>query len=114
MATRDLQKAWTMVQQQEVSTSAPVQVMLEMVIPYTATGKGLAHFFSFFSRAPPPPGGSGPILELVDFAKWRSPVPKLTLPEVGHVKIREKMCKTFARHCTHDKIWYSDSVDCLN
>ncbi len=58
---------------------------------HTVTGKGLAHFFSIFFVTPLGEAdqfGTGRFCELA------------LLPMGGHEKIREKICTTFARHCS--------------
>ncbi len=60
-------------------------------------GQKSCTFFLEFCRGPP--GGVGPILELVDFVKWspqKSSSSKFGPPSLrgGRKKIREKMCKT--------------------
>ncbi len=70
------------------------------------TGKSLAHFFPNFFVAPWEKGANFEtgrlckIRHLENSILHNWPVPKLApFPQGGHKKNREKMCKTYARHC---------------
>ncbi len=96
---------------------------IKVITIYSDGQKSCTFFLEFFCD---PPGGGGPILELVDFVKWNSPTAWFFLRRYlkwfhkidqfqnwshyprggGHEKIREKMCKTFAHHCISCKSGY--------